>query len=152
MLPKDIKYNFGSGRINYYAQDDVNNKEAQGYYESFIVGGTSTNYYNESDGPDVKMYLNSENFVSGNKVNQSPLFIAQVNDTNGINTVGSGIGHDIVLTIDKDASQSYVLNDYFIAETNSYTTGSVSYQLPTMEEGKTHNLIPNLGFAQQLHR
>jgi len=53
-LPKDIKYNFGAGRINYYAQDDVNDYEAQGYFENFQIGGTDTTYVNESDGPAVQ--------------------------------------------------------------------------------------------------
>ncbi len=39
-MPKDINLNFGIGRIIYYAQDDTNNNEAQGYFDNFIVGGT----------------------------------------------------------------------------------------------------------------
>ncbi len=136
MLPKDIKYNFGSGRINYYAEDDVNDYEAQGYYENFIVGGTNPDFVNETDGPDVQLYLNSNNFISGDKVNETPLFIANVSDISGINTVGSGIGHDITLTVDQDPTLSYVINDYFQAATNSYTDGSVKYKLPEMENGK----------------
>ena len=136
MLPKDIKYNYGGGRINYYASDDTTNDEAQGYFENFIIGGTNTNYTNETDGPTVSLFLNSENFVSGNKVNETPLFIANVSDISGINTVGSGIGHDVMLTIDQDPLQSYVLNDYFQAKENSYTDGVVNYKLPEMTNGK----------------
>lgn len=136
MLPKDIKYNYGGGRINYYAADAINNNEAQGYFENFTIGGTDKNYINETDGPTMQLYLNSENFVSGNKVNETPLFIASISDADGINTVGSGIGHDIMLTIDKDPSQSYVLNDYFQANENSYSAGVLSYKLPEMTNGK----------------
>jgi hypothetical protein len=136
MLPKDIKYNYGGGRINYYAEDDVNDSEAQGCFENFIIGGTDKNYIAETDGPNVDLFLNSENFVSGNKVNETPLFIANVSDISGINTVGSGIGHDVMLTIDQDPSQSYVLNDYFLAKENSYTDGVVKYKLPEMANGK----------------
>jgi hypothetical protein len=136
MLPKDIKYNYGGGRINYYAEDDTNNFEAQGYFENFIVGGTNPNYPNETDGPTVSLFMNSENFVSGGKVNDTPLFIANVSDIDGINTVGSGIGHDIMMTVDQDPSQSYVLNDYFQANANSYTEGEVNYKLPKLKSGK----------------
>ena len=136
MVPKDIKYNFGGGRINYYANDDTNNFEAQGYYENFIIGGAETNYMNDTIGPKADLFLNSENFVSGNKVNETPLFIANVNDSDGINTVGSGIGHDIMLTIDQDPAQSYVLNNYYQANINSYTSGVVKYKLPLMQNGK----------------
>ncbi|MDP4238481.1 MAG: type IX secretion system sortase PorU [Bacteroidota bacterium] len=136
MLPKDIRYNFGGGRINYYANDDTNNFEAQGYFENFTIGGMATSYAEEADGPKADLYLNSENFVSGDKVNETPLFIANVSDSDGINTVGSGIGHDVMLTIDQDPTQSYVLNDYFQANTDSYSSGVVKYKLPLMEDGK----------------
>jgi len=136
MLPKDIKYNYGGGRINYYAQDDVNNYEAQGYFENFIIGGTSRNTLEDSEGPKVQIYLNSSNFTSGNKVNENPLFIATLSDVNGINTVGSGIGHDLMLTVDKDPNQSLVVNEYFQANVNSYTEGTVKYKLPEMTNGK----------------
>jgi len=136
MLPKDIKYNFGGGRINYYAADDINNNEAQGYFENFIVGGTDKNNIVDTIGPAVQLYLNSEYFISGDKVNEKPLFIANISDEHGINTVGSGIGHDITLTIDNDPAQSYILNDYFQANKNSYTDGVLNYKLPEMVNGK----------------
>jgi len=136
MLPKDIKYNYGGGRINYYASDDTTNDEAQGYFENFIIGGTDTSNISETNGPTVELFLNSENFVSGNKVNETPLFIANVSDISGINTVGSGIGHDVILTIDQDPLQSFILNDYFQAKKDSYTDGVVNYKLPEMSNGK----------------
>jgi len=136
MLPKDIKYNFGTGRVNYYAQDDINDYEAQGSFENFYVGGISSTNFADVAGPDVQLYLNIDNFVSGDKVDEIPLFVANVSDANGINNIGSGIGHDILLTIDSDPNQSYVLNDYFEASANSYSAGSVKFKLPEMTNGK----------------
>jgi len=136
MLPKDIKYNYGTGRINYYAEDDVHNYEAQGVFENFVIGGSANISINDTAGPDVQLYLNSENFVSGNEVNETPLFIANLKDASGINTVGSGIGHDLLLTIDKDPMQSYILNDNFQALANSYSAGTVKYKLPQLKNGK----------------
>ena len=136
MLPKDIKYNYGGGRINYYANDDTNDFEAQGYFENFLIGGTDTNFLTDTIGPKADLYLNSTNFVSGDKVNETPLFMANVSDNDGINTVGSGIGHDIMLRIDQDPEQSYVLNDYFLANVNSYTSGVLNYKLAELANGK----------------
>lgn len=137
MLPKDIKYNYGGGRINYYAYDTTNSAdEAQGYYENFIVGGSNTDIEYETEGPDMNLYLNNANFVSGGKVNETPLFYAILSDQNGINRVGSGIGHDIVLTIDEDPDQTYIMNDYFESDANTYTSGSIKYRLPSMDAGK----------------
>ena len=68
-------------------------------------------------------------------MNETPVFMASVSDPDGINTVGSGIGHDVMLTIDHDPAQSYVLNDYFQANTNSFTNGVINYKIPFMENG-----------------
>ncbi|HOH55927.1 MAG TPA: type IX secretion system sortase PorU, partial [Paludibacteraceae bacterium] len=136
LLPKDIKYNYGSGRINYYAYDETNNVEAQGYFENFLIGGSSTNLPNDNIGPEIDIYLNSPEFVSGGKVNETPLFVANISDENGINTVGSGIGHDLLLTVDNDPNKTYILNDYYTAAENSYQQGTVSYKLSTLPEGK----------------
>jgi len=135
MLPKDIKYNYGTGRIDYYAQDDTNDYEAQGFFENFCVGGTNNYNAVESNGPDVHLFMNSEHFVSGGKVNETPQFIANISDVNGINTVGSGIGHDVLLTIDNDSKQSYVLNEFFQSKLNSYTEGTVKYNLSELSNG-----------------
>lgn len=137
MVPKDIRYNYGTGRINYYASESDSTREAQGYCENFIVGGANTNYdYTDTVGPTLAIYLNHPGFVSGSKVNETPLFIANVFDENGINTVGSGIGHDVRLVIDNNPLTSYTLNEYFTTETNNYTSGGVQYKLPVLSEGK----------------
>lgn len=136
MLPKDIKYNYGGGRINYYANDETNKTEAQGYFENFVVGGTNPNIPNDNAGPEMQLYLNSESFIPGDKVNESPVFMANLMDKSGINRVGSGIGHDLLLTIDNDPRQSYVLNDYFQAVKGSYSNGIVRYKLDNLSNGK----------------
>ena len=137
MVPRDIKYNYGNGRISYYANDSLLNSEAQGYYENFIVGGSSGfNLNTDTIGPELKVYLNSDNFVSGGSVNEAPLFFAKISDIHGVNTVGSGIGHDLRLVIDDNPNTSYILNDYYEAETNSFNSGSVRYKLPVMSKGK----------------
>lgn len=136
MVPKDIRYNYGTGRINYYTVDSTDSKEGQGYYENVIIGGTDKNYTMEYDGPEASIFLNTLNFKSGDKVNETPLFIANVADVHGINTVGSGIGHDVSICIDNDPAQTYILNDYYTAIQDSYSEGTIQYQIPEMTEGK----------------
>ncbi len=136
MVPRDIRYNMGTGRINYYASDTINKKEAQGYYENFKVGGSNSNYEHETDGPNVVMYLNTPNFQSQDKVNETPLFVAKISDINGINTSGNGIGHDLRLIIDDNSNTSYTLNPYFQSEPNSFKSGVVKFKIPKLSEGK----------------
>ncbi len=139
MVPKDIKYNYGQARIVYYAQDAITMEEAIGHYENFVVGGSSTVEIQDSIGPMLNLYLNNSAFRNGDKTNEYPHFYAEIVDENGINTVGSGIGHDLLLVLDDDPTHSYVLNNYFTAEADSYQRGLVSYRLAEMAEGK-HSL------------
>ncbi|GAB1414799.1 type IX secretion system sortase PorU [Paludibacter sp.] len=136
MLPKDIKYNYGSGRINYYATRDNNGEEAQGFYETFKVGGSNPNPIYDEEGPQLSIYLNSTDFKSGDKVNETPVFIATMKDENGINQAGSGIDHNLMLLIDNDPLQTFILNDYYRSAHNDYTQGSLTYKLPMLKTGK----------------
>ncbi len=136
VIPRDIKYNYGSGRINFYAEDLNDGREAQGMLERFLIGGSDEKIAYESDGPSVSMYLNTPGFQSGDQTNETPLFVADVSDMSGINQVGSGIGHDITLIIDDDPGMIYTLNDYYTSAVNDYTRGQVRFKLPTLKSGK----------------
>jgi len=136
MVPKDIQYNFGTGRINYYAEMDSVN-EASGYFEKFLVGGTSDVLIEDTEGPVIeKMYLNSSDFRNGGKVNETPYFMARVSDEYGINTIGNGIGHDVTLMINNDPQQIYILNEYFNADFGTYKSGTFGYLMPELPDGK----------------
>ena len=139
MVPKDIRYNYGNGRIQYYAHDTITHEEAIGHYEKFIIGGSSSLIAEDSIGPEVNIYLNNPYFINGDDTHERPHFFAEIYDENGINTAGTGIGHDLLLVIDEDAKQTFVLNSYFKAYNNSYQQGFVSYQMAEQEEG-AHSL------------
>lgn len=134
-LPKDINYSYGTGRISYYAYDETNGFEAQGACESFYVGGSDSVSSFETVGPEVALYMNSTAFRSGDDVNETPMFLAYINDQSGINASGCGIGHDITLMLNDDVNGITVLNPYFSYLTGSYTSGTLSYQMPELKEG-----------------
>ena len=50
--------------------------------------------------------------------------------------VGSGIGHDIMLIVDEDPSQSYILNDYYKSALNDFKQGTIRFKLPELRSGK----------------
>ena len=142
MVPKDIRYNFGNGRIVYYAKtaDSLDTYEAVGHYEDFIIGGTGSILSADTTGPDMFIYLNTPAFIDGGRTYEKPRFFALLADSSGINTAGAGIGHDLMLIVDDDAKQTYILNDYFTAADNSYTEGEVSYLMEKLPNGP-HSLV-----------
>ncbi|MBT6699188.1 MAG: T9SS type A sorting domain-containing protein, partial [Flavobacteriales bacterium] len=135
IVPKDIDYNFDSGRISYYASEHTQNIDASGWNESFIVGGVSSDITPDDMGPSIQLYMNDKQFVSGSITNSTPVFLAFVEDSSGINTVGNGIGHDITITLDGETSNKIILNDYYEAELDNYQKGKVEYLLNEMDPG-----------------
>ncbi|MEI3467639.1 MAG: hypothetical protein V8Q76_01685 [Bacteroides intestinalis] len=76
-----------------------------------------------------------------------PLFVAELEDADGINTVGNGIGHDLSLSIDGSAVSTYSLNYYYTPVAGDYTRGTVHFSVPELTEGETYIVIPCLGFT-----
>lgn len=133
-VPKEINYKIGNGLIRYYSQSA--DTDASGSYTTLKLGGSPNTVSNDLTGPTVKLFLDDENFVTGDNISKSPLLIAYLEDESGINTSGSAIGHDITMTIDNNTDKIYVLNDYFQSAQDSYKNGKVLYQLPALEDGE----------------
>ena len=133
IVPKDISYKLGNGKIIYYAQNSKD--DAHGSFENFLIGGSDQNAFPDNTGPEVRLYLNDESFVSGDKTSKNPLLLAYVSDENGINTVGTGIGHDITAVIDDDMANAYILNSYYQANVDDYKGGKIEFPLKNLSEG-----------------
>jgi len=132
-LPKDINYQYGNGKLSLYAENGSD--DANGYFTNFIIGGTANNIDNDKEGPVIKAYLNDDKFVNGSITNENPILIVKLSDSSGINTAGTGIGHDIVATLDNDNRQFFILNDFYEADLNSYQRGVIHFQLPVLTGG-----------------
>jgi hypothetical protein len=132
VVPRDINYQFGKGKISYYAENG--SMDANGAETQWVIGGTGTGN-NDKEGPRIKAFLNDEKFISGGLTNQQPLLLLKLADSSGINVLGTGLGHDLIAMIDNDPNQVFVLNEFYQSEINSYQQGTVRYQLPKLPEG-----------------
>ena len=138
-VPRDIKYSDLTALANLYAVNNEKTIEASGICNSLVLNGTEEQS-GGSSGPSIYCYLNSESFVNGGEVNTTPYFVATLNDEDGINASGGGLGHDLQLIIDGDMSKTYTLNDYFQYDFGSYTRGKVGYSIPQLSLGQ-HKLL-----------
>ena len=137
VVPRDIAYNYDFGRISYYGEG--NNTNASGYFEGFVIGGSSDDTSADENGPIISLYMNDEGFAFGGTTDESPSLLAIVSDTNGINTVGNGIGHDITAVLDDNSTSTINLNDFYQADLDSYQSGKIVYPFNNLSEG-THTL------------
>ena len=134
MMPKDIAYNYGNGRISYYLKDEVT--DGNGYLQNFVIGGVDENAKEDDEGPDIVLFMNDSTFISGDRTNENPILLAYVEDESGINTTGNGIGHDISAVIDNEKSQSFILNSYYESEKNSFNKGAITYPFKDLSNGE----------------
>ena len=137
VVPKDISYQLGNGKISYYAHNGIT--DANGYFDSLLIGSSLTNADIDITGPEIRLFINDTNFISGGITDENPNLVAFVFDEHGINTVGNGIGHDIVATLDENSTNPIVLNDYYESELNDYQHGKIQYPFSNLSVGN-HSL------------
>lgn len=141
-MPKDINYTIGDGRILAYADNNVfdvyNNKTQK-------IGDINPTGINDNEAPKVQLYLNNTNFVDGGIANTNPNLLACVTDNTGINSTGSGIGHDITVILDGEVVNTTVLNDFYAPGAGNgcinssfldYQKGSVLYPFQNLAAGE----------------
>lgn len=133
VAPKDLNLQYGKGKLSYYAENGE--VDATGYSDSLTIGGINLLAEEDNVGPQIDLYMNDTNFVFGGLTSQSPTLLAFLSDSNGINTTGNSIGHDLVATLDGNTANGIVLNDYYESDLDTYQKGSVAYKLEDLEEG-----------------
>ena len=138
MVPLDISYTEDLGKLNFYAVSD-NGIEANGWYKNFVFAGSSTEPPSGMDGPEVvEMFLNDPSFKDGDEVNATPYFVATVRDEHGINMAGTGLGHDITISINNSPSTTYSLNSNYYPQDDG--SGVIRYSIPALPDGE-HSLV-----------
>jgi len=137
IVPKDIDYSFGNGKLSFYASN--NTIDAQGNEQRVIIGGVNPNGLADDNGPEMKLFLNDDRFVDGGLTNETPNLLVELFDENGINTVGNGIGHDITLELNGNTADPIILNNYYTSDLDSYQSGKINYTFEKLEPGE-HSL------------
>lgn len=135
IVPKDINYNAGLGKISLYAADPSRLTDAHGVRLQ-PVGGADRNATADNQPPQIRILaLNDTSFASGGLTGLSPTLLAYLQDDSGINTTGAGIGHEITATLDRDPRQLLVLNDAYTSEVDNFRAGQVRYVLKDLKPG-----------------
>lgn len=142
VVPKDIAYEIGYGKISY--EGDNGTVDAIGNYQNIIVGGTADSIPPDNAGPEMKIYLNDEKFVYGGVTDANPILIIKLRDQYGINITGRGVGRDISMVVNNDAAKTTSLNEYYQAKIDSYQEGEVRYPMKDLPQGK--NMLKTRAF------
>jgi hypothetical protein len=134
VVPKDIAYQYGYGKISYYAYDTATYEDAHGY-KRVKVGGMDDDVTMDYEGPEISLYMNDKAFIDGGYTDSDPVLMAYFWDEQGINYFGNGIGHNILMYMDEQTSQPTYLDEHFAPYTDDHQNGEIIYPLKDLEDG-----------------
>ena len=132
IIPKNISYSNDQGRISLYAWDNELGIDASGESSNILIGGTNKEATPDNSSPMLNLYINEPSFKNGSKVGPGAVLIARFIDESGINISNSGFDRGITMELN---GQFYELNEYYTADLDDYTKGTVVYPLNDLEPG-----------------
>ena len=133
ILPKDMSFSPETSRMLIFAKSTE--ETAGGSYTQLRFSGVNPDAINDGEGPQMDIYLNDPSFFNGSLMNSSPTVFVELRDSSGINTTGTGIGHEIIATLDTQPPREFVLNDFYEGELNDFTKGHIEYPLEDIPKG-----------------
>lgn len=140
VVPKDLPYSGGNGKINLYAYSDAKGSEpyeAMGVSHAICVKpGAGEHSVVDTIPPEIReLYLGHPNFSMENPIGSTPLFVATLADASGINLSGTGVGHNMTLVVDGREDLTFNLNSSYTASEMEAGVGRVLYLLPELPDG-----------------
>ena len=133
ILPKDMSFSPESSRMLVFAKSSE--ETAGGSFTQLRFSGVNPDAVNDGQGPQMDVYLNDPSFFNGSLINTNPTVFVELSDSSGINTTGTGIGHEIIATLNTQPPREFVLNDFYEGELNDFTKGRIEYPLEDVPEG-----------------
>ena len=133
IVPLDITYGGELGRISLYFWED--GIDGAGYINNIYIGAGGQELI-DSDVPSAEIYFGDRAYQPGDPVSSSPVIIADLVDSSGLNLTGSS-GHEIALIVDDNLE--FDITDYFEYNIDSYRSGTLVKQLDYLPPG-VHNM------------
>lgn len=136
VVPRNINYTFGNGKISLYAADLEKKIDAGMGSNNVVVGGTNPNASADNTPPRIQLFINDTTFVSGGLTNHNPILLAHLSDENGINISSAGIGQELTAYLNDSLDKVRILNDFYTADLDTYQSGWVIYPFRNLPNGK----------------
>jgi len=134
ILPQDIDFEIGQGKISYYAHDGLH-QDAWGTYENIYIGGINEEAEEDDEAPEVMVFINDADFEFGGITDQFPSLYVELEDNQGINISSSGIGRTPFALLN-DGEQRFSLERFYRSNTNDSRSGTISYPMGRLEPGR----------------
>ncbi|MFN3597011.1 MAG: type IX secretion system sortase PorU [Rubricoccaceae bacterium] len=134
VVPQDVSYSGQAARVAVYAADAAG-RDAFGHSLAARVAPDAGARPDDREGPRIRLFLDDTTFVDGGLARPDPVLIARLSDESGINTVGAGVGHELLLTVNGNAAQAVDVGRFYQGDVDTYRSGTVRYPLRRFEPG-----------------
>lgn len=134
IVPKNIAYEIGKGKLSLYGNDPSKGMDAAGATTDFAVGGSEPSPIIDTTSPTLQAFMGDTTFVSGGITNPNTTLVVRLNDAGGINISSYGIGNNLMATL--DGGEPFNLNDYYSAASNDFTMGWINYPMYNLAPGQ----------------
>jgi hypothetical protein len=165
VVPKNIVYQTGQGRITAYANgvssDDAFVTDAHGAFVTFAIGGSQRPTTDDTLPPNIRLFMDDTTFVSGGLTGNNTLLLAQLQDEHGLSISADGLGQTIraeLLYEGSGESRTFDLNDFYQTGVDDFQSGWIRYPLENLEAGSYRLILEawdtynNSGAAELLFR
>ncbi len=139
IVPKNITYDVDHGKISLYAYNSDRTFDANGSSIEYLMGGIDPDPDPDNQPPEIDLYINDTTFVNGGITGPDIHLVAVLSDESGINI--SGIEADKGLAAYLDDENRYDLNNYYIADLDTYKRGRVRFPMKGIPAGKHRILV-----------
>ncbi|OZC01915.1 type IX secretion system sortase PorU [Rubricoccus marinus] len=139
LVPQDVSYSGRPGRIAAYVLGGGTGADLMdglGQTQEALIAQDAAERPDDGVGPEVRLFLDDTTFVSGGISRPDPVLIARLRDANGINTVGAGVGHELLLTIDGDPTKAVDVGRYYEGDLDTFRSGTIRFPLSELEPGR----------------
>ncbi len=134
ILPKNIAYQVGEGKLSLYAVNDSKTNDAIGGSVNFKVGESELDDGSDKSPPEIKLFIGDTTFINGGITSSTTQLIARLSDASGINIANYGIGNSLTVILDGD--QSFEVGEFYLADKDNFTKGTITFPLENLEPGK----------------
>lgn len=134
VVPKDINYSYGYGKLSYYAENGTP-LDAAGADKSVVIGGNA-GLVKDDQPPVIQAFLNTDAFAFGGITDNAPKVLVKCSDDYGMNVSGTSLGHDLTAVLDGNVLETIVLNEFYQSAQDDSRKGQAIYPLNNLSPGR----------------
>ena len=134
LVPQDVSYSGLPARVVAYALGE-DGSDGVGESGQATVATSAGARPNDGAGPEISLFLNDSTFVDGGETGPQGVLVARLQDPSGLNAVGAGVGHELLVTLDGDARNAVDVGRYYEGDLDTYRSGTVRVPLEALTPG-----------------